>query len=174
MLKPASPLSNYRKAVNRFGYTIIEVLVGMTIIGLIFSFGYISYRDFARRQALLGSARRLRADLSLAREQALSGEKPTYTDHFAVCVGEGSLNGYDFYMDSSTSYIIQANCIGGLVNGKVVELSEEITLSAIPNRITFKVIGKGTNLSGPAIITLTQAAIGDTHTITVSPEGEIQ
>ena len=170
MLKPAPPLSSYQKVINRFGYTLIEVLVGMTIIGLIFSFGYVSYRDFARRQALLGSARRLKADLSLAQEQALSGEKPTSI----ACSGEGSLNGYDFYVDSSTTYIIQANCIGGLVDDKVVEVSEEITLSATPNRITFKVIGKGTNLSNPAIITLTQAVTGDTHTITVSPEGEIQ
>jgi prepilin-type N-terminal cleavage/methylation domain-containing protein len=170
MLKPAPPSTNRQKVANRSGYTLIEILVSMSIIGLIFSFGYISYRDFARRQSLLGSARRLKADLSLAQEQALSGKKPSSV----ACSGAGSLNGYDFYVDSATSYIIQANCVGGLVDDKVVEISSEISLTAIPNRFTFKVIGKGTSLSDLATITLTQTATGNTQIITVSPEGEIK
>ncbi len=170
MLKPAPPFTDQQKATNRSGYTLIEILVGMSIIGLIFSFGYISYRDFARRQSLLGNARNLRADLRLAQEQAMSGKKPSSV----ACSGEGSLVGYDFYLDSATSYVIQANCTGGLVNDKVVETSSEISLTAVPNRFTFKVIGKGTSLSNPAIITLTQAATENTQVITISPEGEIK
>ncbi len=170
MPKPAPPLTNHQRITNRRGYTLIEILVGMSVISLIFSFGYISYRDFARRQSLLGNARRLKADLSLAQEQALAGKKPSS----AACSGEGSLNGYDFYVDSATSYKIQANCAGGLVDDKVEEISSEISLTASPNRFTFKVIGKGTSLSVPAIITLTQTVTGNTQTITVSPEGGIK
>ena len=170
MFKPAPLATNRQRSINRLGYTLIEILVGMSIIGLIFSFGYISYRDFARRQSLLGSARRLKADLRLAQEQALAGKKPSSV----ACTGEGSLNGYDFYVDSTTSYIIQANCVGGLVDEKVVEVSSEISLVAVPNRFTFKVIGKGTSLSGSATITLTQIVTGNTQIITVSPEGEIK
>ncbi|MBU0572260.1 prepilin-type N-terminal cleavage/methylation domain-containing protein [Patescibacteria group bacterium] len=170
MLKPAPPVLVRQRKINLSGYTLIEILVGMSIIGLIFSFGYISYRDFARRQALVGSARRLKADLSLAQEQALSGKKPASV----ACSGEGSLNGYDFFVDSATSYIIQANCIGGLVEDKAVEMTSEISLTAVPNRFTFKVIGKGTSLADPAILTLTQTATGNTQVITVSPEGEIK
>jgi Tfp pilus assembly protein FimT len=142
----------------------------MSIIGLIFSFGYISYRDFARRQSLLGNARRLEADLRLAQEQALSGKKPSSM----ACSGAGSLIGYDFYLDSATSYRIQANCTGGLVDDKVVEISSEISLTAVPDRFTFKVIGKGTSLSESAIITLEQVVTENTQVITVSPEGEIK
>lgn len=170
MLKPAPPFTNHQRAINRLGYTLIEILVGMSIIGLIFSFGYISYRDFARRQSLLGSARRLKADLRLAQEHALSGKKPSSV----ACSAEGSLNGYDFYVDSTTSYVIQANCTGGLVDDKVVEISSEISLTAVPNRFTFKVVGKGTSLSGPATITLTQAVTENTQIVTISPEGEIK
>jgi len=170
MLKPAPPLINRHKITNRRGYTLIEILVGVSITGLIFSFGYISYRDFARRQSLLGNARRIRADLRLAQEQALAGKKPSS----AECNEEGSLNGYDFYVDSSTSYRIQANCAGTPVDDKIVEVGSEISLTAVPNRFTFKVIGKGTSLSAPAIITLTQEATENTQIITVSPEGEIK
>lgn len=170
MLKLTPLPANRQKAANRLGYTLIEILIGMSITGLIFSFGYMSYRDFARRQSLASSARRIRADLKLAQEQALSGKKPSS----AACSAVGSLSGYDFYVDSITSYVIQANCIGGLVDDKAVEISSEISIVAVPNRFTFKVIGKGTNLSAPAIITLTQAATEDTQVITVSPEGEIK
>lgn len=170
MFKPAPLATNRQRSINRLGYTLIEILIGMSIIGLIFNFGYISYRDFARRQSLLSSARRLKADLRLAQEQALSGKKPSSI----ACSGEGSLNGYDFYVDSATSYIIQANCVGGLVNDKVVQISSEISLSPFPTRFTFKVIGKGTSLSGPATITLTQAVTENTQIVTISPEGEIK
>ena len=170
MLKPAPPLTSHQKATNRSGYTLIEILVSMSIIGLIFNFGYISYRDFARRQSLLGNARNLRADLRLAQEQAMSGKKPSSV----ACSGEGSLVGYDFYLDSATSYVIQANCTGGLVDDKVVETSSEISLTTDTPRFTFYVIGKGTSLSEPAIITLTQTATENTQIITISPEGEIK
>ena len=133
MLKPAPPLTSHQKATNRSGYTLIEILVSMSIIGLIFNFGYISYRDFARRQSLLGNARNLRADLRLAQEQAMSGKKPSSV----ACSGEGSLVGYDFYLDSATSYVIQANCTGGLVDDKVVETSSEISLTTDTPRFTF-------------------------------------
>ena len=170
MFKPAPPATNRQRIINLSGYTLIEILVSMSIIGLIFSFGYISYRDFARRQSLLGSARRIKADLSLAQEQALSGKKPIDP----ACSAEGALSGYDFYVKSTTSYVIQANCAGGLVNDKTVEISSELTLTAVPNRFTFKVLGKGTSLSAPAIITLTQAATENIQVITVSPEGGIK
>jgi len=155
---------------NKSGYTLIEILVGMTIISLIFSVGYISYRDFARRQALEGSARRLEADLRLAQEQALTGKKPTSL----ACSEAGALNGYDFYVETATSYKVQANCSGGLVDVKSVEVAEEVTLSSSPGRFTFNVLGRGTSLSTAATITLTQTATGNTFDITVSPEGEIK
>jgi prepilin-type N-terminal cleavage/methylation domain-containing protein len=167
----AAALTKTRKRFRALhGYTLIEILVGMSIVGLIFSFGYVSYRDFARRQSLLGAARRLRADLSLAQEEALSGKKP---DGLA-CSGAGALNGYDFFADSTTSYLIQANCSGGLMDQKTVTITEEVTMDAVPNRFTFKVIGKGTSLTVDAVITLTQAATGDIQQISVSPEGEIK
>lgn len=164
------PLAKYQKKLSKSGYTLIEILVGMTIIGLIFSIGYASYRDFARRQALEGSARRLEADLRLAQEQALTGKKPSSV----ACSGEGALNGYDFYVNSATSYMIQANCVGGLVDIKTVQMAEEIILASSPSRFTFKVLGKGTDLTTPADVTLTQSATGDTYIINVSSEGEIK
>jgi len=170
MLKPAPPPSKHQVGHSQLGYTLIEILVGMSIIGLIFSFGYLSYRDFARRQSLASSVRRLKADLSLAQEKALSGEKPSSI----ACSGDGALNGYDFYAASNSTYIIQANCVGGLVDDKIVQVSDEIILEADPRRFMFKVIGKGTDLTSSATITLIQSATGDKHEITVSSEGGIK
>jgi len=164
------PSADHQKKLSRSGYTLIEILIGMTIISLIFGIGYASYRDFSRRQALEGSARRLEADLRLAQEQSLSGKKPSSV----ACNGDGALNGYDFFAETASSYKIQANCVGGLVDIKTVQIAEETTLTSSPNRFTFKVLGKGTDLSISADITLTQNATGDSYTITVSSEGEIK
>lgn len=152
------------------GYTLIEILIAITIIGLIFSVGYINYRQFSRKQALFSVARGVKSTLRFAQERALAGEKPSE----AECLSQGSLNGYDFFVDSNVSYRIQANCTGGLVDVKTISLPQGITISSSPARFTFKVIGAGTNLSSDATITLTQVATGNVVVITVTPGGEIK
>lgn len=153
------------------GYTLIEILVGITIIGLLFSLGYSNYRDYARRQALSGAARRLKADLRLAQEQALAGKKPD--DSF--CNSPEVLNGYDFSIGAASSYRIQANCSGGLVEIKEVDISSSnISLSSTHDSFTFKVLGQGTNLDSDATITLTQTGTDDTLDVTVNTNGEIE
>lgn len=154
------------------GYTLIEILVGITIIGLLFSLGYSNYRDYARRQALLGVARRLKADLRLAQGQALAGKKP---DDLA-CNSPEVLNGYDFYTESNISYKIRANCSGGApVEIKEVKISSlNVSLSSTHDSFTFKVLGQGTNLDSDAVITLTQAGTDDTLDVTVNTNGEIE
>ena len=62
---------------KKSGFTLIEILVSMTIIGFLFSFGYASFRDFSRRQALAGVVKQVQGDLRLAQQKALSGEKPS-------------------------------------------------------------------------------------------------
>jgi hypothetical protein len=42
------------------------------------------------------------------------------------------------------------------------------------NSVTFRVLGKGADLSGVLVITLTQAATGKTNEIKVSPTGKIE
>ena len=82
------------------GYTLIEILVSLPIVGLIFGIGYVNFRDFSRRQALAGVARMVKGDLRLAQEQALAGKKPTH----AFCNPSNQLDGFNFRVVSSQSY----------------------------------------------------------------------
>lgn len=156
---------------KRSGYTLIEVLVGLTIIGLIFSFGFVSFRDFARRQALASAARALRGDLRLAQGQALAGKKPS--DIF--CNSPNTLDGVNFRVVSSSNYVFETSCTGGNVEIKSVDLSSDITISTpSPNPILFRVLGHGTNIaSGDVTITLTQTSSSATADIIISANGEI-
>ena len=152
-------------------YTLIEILVALTIVGLIFGIGYVNFRDFSRRQALAGTARSIMGDLRLAQEQALAGKKPVS----AFCDSPNQLNGYNFRVINASSYRLAANCSGGNVETKLVTLPADITISSpSPNPITFKILGQGTNLSADATITLTQTGTSNTRSITVTTGGEIK
>jgi prepilin-type N-terminal cleavage/methylation domain-containing protein len=152
-------------------YTLIEILITLTIIGIIFSFGYVSFREFSQRQALTGLARNIKGDLRLAQEMALAGKKPEETE----CDSPNLLNGYYFRRNSDTNYTIEASCSGGNREVKNVDIPAEITISSpTPNPILFKVLGEGTNITGSTTITLTQAGTGNTGIITITQGGEIK
>lgn len=155
------------------GYTLIEILVGITIIGLIFGFGFVSFREFSRRQALTGAAKGIVGDLRLAQGESVSGKKPDDIK----CNGANLLNGYYFRVSSSSSYQIQVNCSGGDVDVKSVNLPGDISIATpSPNPVLFKALGQGTNIDQglTATLTLTQAGTGNQTTITISSAGEIK
>ena len=150
------------------GYTFVEVLVSLTIVGLLFSFGFVNFRDFSRRQQLVGVARSMKGELRLAQGKASAGEKP------AGCV---TLSSYSFQITGSSSYKITANCSGGVdVDIKTVNLSGGVTMLPTSGTISFKVLGQGTNITAGSsfIITLTQQGTNNTSFVTVTSGGEIK
>lgn len=153
-------------------YTFIEILVALTIVGLIFGIGYVSFRDFSRRQALQGTVRSIRGDLRLAQEQAISGQKPA--DIF--CDSPNTLSGYYFDLVSANNYRLVAQCSGGSVVSKDVTIASDISISVSQDPIVFKVLGQGTDVpqATNAIITLTQSGTANTATITITSTGEIK
>jgi prepilin-type N-terminal cleavage/methylation domain-containing protein len=154
------------------GYTLIEILVGLTIIGLLFGFGFVSFRDYSRRQALAGAAKQIQGDLRLAQEDALAGQKPDSS----FCNDPASLNGYDFAVVSTSEYKLEADCTGGLVTQKDVVLPADTSIASDVNPILFKILGQGTSLGSgqSATITLAQTGTNNQATVTVSSGGEIQ
>src|SRR5512146_288376 len=148
------------------GYTLIELLVGLTIIGVLFTIGYISFRDFSRRQALAGLVKTVQGDVRLTQQMALSGQKPDDPK----CNAPNTLTGYNFQTVSPSEYQIIAGCSGGngipSVPAKDVTLPDGITLSSSLNPIFFKVLGQGTNIAngGDAVLTFTQSATNNTAT----------
>ena len=135
----------------RSGYTLIEVLVALTIVGFLFGFGYVSFRDFSRRQSLAGAAKNLQGDLRLVQEQALAGQKPD--DPF--CNSPNLLDSYGLQVVSSGEYIVEIFCTGGSFQTKDVLMPSDISLSTPSvNPIKFKAIGQGTNLPANSSVSI--------------------
>lgn len=153
------------------GYTIIEVLVALAIIGLIFGASYVSFRDFSRRQSLSSVVRNVRGDLRLAQGYATIGKKP----EDAKCTGVNVLDSYGFFVNASDEYIIRAYCSGGAVDITTVRLPPDIEASTpSPNPVSFKALAEGTNISTSATITLSQISTGNSVAVTVTEGGEIK
>jgi len=155
------------------GYTLVEILVALTVIGILFGAGFVGYRDFSRRQALAGAAKIIQGDMRKAQQNALSGIKPSDPK----CNDPQTLIGYYFYVEPAGSgYNVQANCSGGQVQvGNDISLPEGITISVpTPNPILFQVLGLGTNISGSTTLTVTQALTGYSATITIGSGGDIK
>lgn len=167
-------ISNFAKQIahRRDGYTLIEILVVLTIIGLLFNFGYVNFRDFSRRQAVVGAAKTIQGDLRLAQSDATTGQKPSD----GSCDLPKTLDGYSFYVIPPSEYKIEANCGATTTVIKDVNLTSGITIS-IPsiNPVLFKILGQGTNIGATDwTLILTQAETANTVTVTVTSGGEIR
>lgn len=150
---------------NLRGFTLVELLVGISIVAVVFSVGIANYRDFSRRQELQGVTRKMVGDIRLAQQLSLNGEKPTACDR---------LSGYNINV-TTNSYSIVAICDNGTTNYKTVDLSSQgLTLSATTASTLFKTLGLGTNLTSQNIITITSTNTGNIATVTIGAGGDIR
>ncbi len=158
------------------GYSLIEILVVLSILGILFAAGYANFRDFARRQTVSNAAKGIAGDLRLAQQMALSGQKPSDSN----CTGANVLNGFKFEVISSDHYEIRAICSG--VNPppatKDVILAAGVEIATpfpSPNPIIFKVLGNGTNIGATnATLRVRQTVTGATQDIIITSGGRIQ
>jgi len=173
-MQPVPQKTNHLKSAFRLGYTLIEILVGLTIFSLVFLLGFAGYRQFARRQDIAGVARAIKGDIRLAQELALSGKKP------AACTW--ALDGYQFIVIPPNRYEIRAICALHTELEKTVTLSSGTTLSGLApnftpaNTILFKTLGAGTNITAGSTtsITLSQSDTGNMQVITITAGGEVR
>lgn len=148
------------------GYTLIEVLVVISILGIIFSIGFSGFREFSRRQELTGSVKKITADLRLTQQLALTGQKPTGL----TCE---RLDSYTFTRVTSSVYTITANCINSTNHVvKTVTLPEQVSLSE--GTVVYKALGHGTTLNSPIIFTVANTTSGTSGTITVGIGGSVE
>ncbi len=167
------------------GYTLVELLVVIAIIGILFTIGFNNFQDYTRQQQLIALQRSIRTDILTAQQGATSGTKP------AGCVNSSDsndpnyrLNSYQFRVMPPATYEIEANC---LVNGALSTITVDtvtipvgatgFTISAPSvNPIIFKLLGQGTNIptGGSTSIIITQTSTGNTRTITIGTNGNIQ
>jgi prepilin-type N-terminal cleavage/methylation domain-containing protein len=157
------------------GFTLVELLVVISIMVLLFSIGYANYRDFQRRQHLEGAVRMIKADLRLAQEMALAGRKPQYPSGNVCEIS--TLGGYSFIRLSQNSYRIDAICSGVVTVKGPETLASGVEMASFSggNTIFFRVLGRGIDAASDITITLTfpEAGIAPRQ-IVVTPAGEIR
>ena len=153
------------------GFTIVELLVVISIMTLLFSIGYGRFRDFSRRQALASVARQIEGDIRLTQELASSGKKPDR------CV---TLSVYRFRVNNNDTYNINAECTEWDDDNDSdkyfkyrVAIPHGFSLSAPDGRnINFYTVGGG-NDAGDGYSVDIEDATGDTLTVSVTSGGDV-
>lgn len=150
------------------GYTLVEILIGLTIISIVFSIGVASYREFSRRQELNGYIKKTISDIRLIQQKALSGQKPDAS--LGSCT---RLDAYSLVTNGGSSYSIVANCVNGNVTIKSVDLGN-ITVTATTAVTRFKVLGLGTDLPSDNTLTFRSTLTGNTSSLIIGKGGDVK
>lgn len=147
------------------GFTLIEILVTISIIGILSSVGLASYINFNRQQLVLQSARKIMEDMRLAQSLASNNQKPD---------GCGTLSGYTLsvYGINNTNYSIKAVCSPVLEVDVVKEDSIPANLVVTGfSSVEFKVLRQPVKTTGGNSLTIT--GFGKSKTISVGAGGEM-
>lgn len=153
----------------RKAFTIVEVLVVISILGLIMGVGTVNLRQFQRKQDVISAKRMLLEDVRTAQSDAGSGRKPQNCDE--------TLEGFRFQVDtiSPLSYRILAQCTDENVVVKTVSLPEiSIDRMPTPNPVLFYPLHQGTNIVGSTSFTISSTSASNTETLYISSSGEIR
>lgn len=152
----------------QYGFTLIELLVTIGVLVFIGSGGYGAYREFIRRELLEGTYQELKTNLSLTRQRALSGVRPS------GCGATDSLLAYEVTFTVS-SYTTSAICGGSTIGDRSYILPDGIRFTTTrPTSIRYKIIGEGAQISGSSSVVLESIATQETKTVNFTPEGLIQ
>jgi len=149
------------------GYTLIELLIVITLITLLFTLGVAQYNKFNRRQILVKARDELISNLRLAQAKSLAGEKPD------AC-GDEILTGHKLkFFPDKQGYKIVAVCNDEIDVKTGISLPTGITRKSGPATVFFKGLSQGTDIDGQANIVL-EDSNGDTSTVMITGTGEIK
>ncbi|MFC1710232.1 Tfp pilus assembly protein FimT/FimU [Patescibacteria group bacterium] len=149
-------------------FSLIEILVVVSILAVLVTVGYGRFRDFSRRQALAAVVRQIEGDIRTTQELAIAGKKP----ESVACT---TLEAYKFEVSSSSAYSIYAVCApeGDIVYKDNIEVSSNYTLGTAPSSISFLTVGRGNDAGVGYTVTVNQTATGDSNTLTVTRGGDV-
>jgi prepilin-type N-terminal cleavage/methylation domain-containing protein len=147
------------KRKKKNGFSLIELMVSVTILMLIVGGGLASYITFNEKQQLSGAAKELQTYFRSAQTRARSGDVPSGCD---------KLEAYSVQMAQDTSAVsVRAIC----TNGNIVTADHNLTGGVTPNTavdITFNVLRGG--VSGAQNITLILGARSYSFAVTIGGE----
>lgn len=154
-----------------FGFTLVEVLVTLTIMGVIFGLGIANYGKFNQSRQLDKATQDLITNLRVAQSRANNGENNCTDPGLSTCSSPCVLDGYRFSL-ASDRYTYYAECEKGDKKGltTVIVLTNGITVGS--NSFLFKVLGLGTD-TGEVSVTLQMNGDTSTKTVKISPSGNI-
>jgi prepilin-type N-terminal cleavage/methylation domain-containing protein len=146
------------------GFTLIEMLVSITIMLLMVGGGIAAFVTFNEQQVVLGAAKELQGTVRAAQQRAQAATKPSDT-----C---DKLQSYAVRAPQSPpiEIVVVAECDSGDTTVSTVSLADSIALSA-PLDMSFKVLKGGVINSGD--ITVTSVTTGQSYTFSVTAGGEI-
>ncbi len=156
--------SSEYKNILKTGFTLLEIMISITIIGLLFTAGLARYMDFNKTQTLKSSVLDLKNNLRDIQAKANSGVKPT------GCTG--TFIGYVVHYISTTQYNVYADCI--TTNGaiKTYTLIAGTKFNASFADITFLALNKGVS-PAPTTITIKHTVNNKTVNLNITASGEI-
>ena len=144
------------------GFTVVELLIILSLIALLFTLGIAQYNRFNRAQSLNRAKDELVSNLRLTQGKAMAGEKPE------VCTE--TLSGHKLKFTDNQNYKIVAVC------GEEVDIKTDVVLpagvikQAGPDEIFFRVLSQGIESD----ISLILSGFDEEKTITVNTAGEIK
>lgn len=146
-------------------FTLIEILVAVTIMMIMLGAGAVAYRNVARKQSLDQSAAEVAQTLAQAQANALSGKK--------INCAAVNLAGWQVKF-TLTDYTLDEVCEIGSYVVKTVAYPVSITGTfPSPNPILFRVLSRGTNIPVSTTITLTSGQ-GQAKSVIVFSSGEVR
>ncbi len=151
------------------GFSLIELLIVISIIGFLSAVGLASYLNFNRSQILTQATEKVVSDLRLTQSLAANNQKPV------SCSEDLKLSGYSFKVESTSAYGIFVNC--GLEGEEILIKSGTIplglALSPLLGTIKFRILRQGVEFTGGAE-TLTLTGFGKGKTIVIDKGGAIK
>lgn len=112
--------------LTKSGFSLIELLVVMLIMGVLLTIGLTSYNNYAKSQMVRNAALELKNDLRFAQNQALSGVK------YESCGSNPMVGWYVRLVVGASNYTINVRCSGttGIIK-KTVKLPDGVTVKSI-------------------------------------------
>jgi len=145
------------------GFTLIEILVVFSLIGILTALGFASYSAFNGEQALSSSASDVATMLSSAKSHALTQVVPN-------SCGTNSITGYQVSISTTTQQYILSVVCGSSYALTTNKLQSQVTFGGSSTTSVFFNMSTGT-VTAPATIIVN--GYGKTKTIRVSSTGII-
>ncbi len=142
---------------DRPGFTLVETVVVLALVGIILVIALPSYSNYASNQRTLAAARTLASDLGVARQEAVTHRAPVtvrFAAHDSLCRLRASVASYTL---STASSVIKRTCF-----------PEDVEWSPLPaGGLIFRSVG--TPQAGMTL-TVRSTRTGERHAVTVAAE----